>query len=53
MLTRIQNSSGNDAVVEEVRSYLVGNWDAIYRAFRDKHVLVVWKDTSAMSMLNG
>ena len=39
MLTRIQNSSGNDAVVEEVRSYLVGNWDAIYRAFRDKHVL--------------
>ena len=39
MLTRIQNSSGKDDVVEEVRSYLVGNWDAIYRAFRDKKVL--------------
>ena len=39
MLTRIQNSSGKDDVVEDVRSYLVGNWDAIYRAFRDKNVL--------------
>ena len=39
MLTRIQNSSENDAVVEDVRSYLVGNWDAIHRAFRDKNVI--------------
>ncbi len=39
MLTRIQNSSGRDDVVEEVRSYLVGNWEAIHRAFRDKNVL--------------
>ena len=39
MLTRIQNSSGKDDVVEDVRSYLIGNWDAIHRAFRDKNVL--------------
>ena len=39
MLTRIQNSCDNDAVVDEVRSYLVNNWDAIHRAFRDKNVL--------------
>ena len=39
MLTRIQNSSGRDDVVEDVRSYLVGNWEAIHRAFRDKNVL--------------
>ena len=39
MLTRIQNSCDNDAVVEDVRSYLVNNWEAIHRAFRDKNVL--------------
>ena len=39
MLTRIQNSCDNDAVVEEVRSYLINNWEAIHRAFRDKNVL--------------
>ena len=39
MLTRIQNSCGRDDVVEEVRSYLINNWEAIHRGFRDKHVL--------------
>ena len=39
MLTRIQNASGREDVVEDVRSYLVGNWEAIHRAFRDKHVV--------------
>ena len=39
LLTRIQNSCDRDDVVEEVRSYLVNNWDAIHRAFRDKNVL--------------
>ena len=26
-------------MVEDVRTYLVGNWEAIHRAFRDKNVL--------------
>ena len=39
LLTRIQNKSERDDVVEDVRTYLVGNWEAIHRAFRDKNVL--------------
>lgn len=39
MLTRIQNSSGKEDVVDDVRTYLVGNWDAIHRAFRDENVI--------------
>lgn len=39
MLTRIQNSCENDDVVEDVRSYLINNWEAIHRAYRDKNVL--------------
>ena len=39
MLARIQNSGGRDDAVEEVRSYLVGNWEAIHRSFHDKNVL--------------
>lgn len=39
MLTRIQNSCEKDDVVEDVRSYLINNWEAIHRAFRDKKVL--------------
>lgn len=39
LLARIQDCCDNDTVVEEVGSYLVNNWDAIHRAFRDKNVL--------------
>ena len=39
LLERIQKSSDRDDVVEEVRSYLIGNWEAIHRAFRDENVL--------------
>ena len=39
MLTRVQNSSGKEDVVEDVRSYLVGNWEAIHRAFKDRKAL--------------
>lgn len=39
MLTRIQNASGREDVVEEARTYLTGNWEAIQRAFREKNVL--------------
>lgn len=39
LLTRIQNSAENDRAVEETRTYLINNWDAIRRAFRDEHAL--------------
>lgn len=39
LLTRIQNASGREDVVGDARSYMVGNWEAIHRAFRDKNVL--------------
>lgn len=39
LLTRIKNHCGGDEVVENCRRYLVYNWDAIQRAFHDKHVL--------------
>lgn len=39
LLSRIQRASGREDVVEDVRSYMVGNWEAIHRAFRDKNVL--------------
>jgi len=40
LLTRIQNHcDGSDRAVEECRSFLINNWDAIQRAFHDKHVL--------------
>ena len=39
MLTRIKNSAGHDDVIENTRSYFENNWDAIQRAFHDKHVI--------------
>ena len=39
LLTRIKNSAGHDKVIEETRAYFVNNWDAIQRAFRDRHAL--------------
>lgn len=39
LLTRIENVSGNEKAVDETRKYLVNNWEAIQRAFRDKHAL--------------
>lgn len=39
LLTRIKNHCGGDETVESVRSYLMNNWEAIQRAFHDRHVL--------------
>lgn len=40
LLTRIQNHcDGSDKAVEDCRSYFINNWDAIQRAFHDKHVI--------------
>jgi hypothetical protein len=40
LLTRIQDHcDGSEKAVAECRSYLVNNWDAIQRAFHDKHVI--------------
>lgn len=39
LLTRIKNSAGQDKVIEDTRAYFVNNWDAIQRAFLDKHAL--------------
>src|SRR5699024_2543275 len=40
LLTRIRNHcEGSDRAVEDCRTYLVGNWEYIQRAFHDKHVL--------------
>lgn len=39
LLTRIQNHcDGSDRAVEQCRSYLINNWDAIQRSFHDKNV---------------
>ena len=37
-LTRIQRHCGGDEIVERARTYLISNWTAIVRAFRDKNV---------------
>jgi len=40
LLTRIQrHCDGSDKAVEECRTFFTNNWDAIQRAFHDKHVL--------------
>ena len=40
LLTRIRNHcEGSERAVEDCRTYLVGNWEYIQRAFHDKHVL--------------
>lgn len=40
LLTRIQNNyEGNEHTVEKCRTYFIGNWEYIQRAFQDKHVL--------------
>ncbi len=40
LLTRIRNHcEGSDRAVEDCRTYLVGNWEYIQRAFHDKYVL--------------
>lgn len=40
LLTRIQNHyEGSGRAVEECRTYFIGNWEYIQRAFHDKHVL--------------
>ena len=40
LLTRIQNHcEGSDRAVEECRSFLINNWEAIQRAFHDRHVI--------------
>lgn len=39
LLTRIQNHcEGSDKAVNDCRAYFLNNWDAIQRAFHDKHV---------------
>ena len=40
LLTRIRNHcEGSGRAAEECRTYLIGNWEYIQRAFHDKHVL--------------
>ena len=39
LLRRIRRSSDKDKVIDESEKFLLNNWDAIQRAFRDKHVL--------------
>jgi len=40
LLTRIQNHcAGSDKAVEECRTFLINNWEAIQKAFHDKHVI--------------
>lgn len=39
LLTRIENRTGREDVIEEVRTYFIKNWDSIQRAFHDKKVL--------------
>ena len=39
MVIRDLYSAGNDELIESTRTYFVNNWDAIQRAFHDKHVL--------------
>ena len=39
LLNKIRKSSDKDSVVDEVESYILGNWDEIQCAFHDKHVL--------------
>lgn len=38
LLTRIQRHCGGDETVERARVYLINNWTAIVRAYRDKNV---------------
>jgi hypothetical protein len=38
LLTRIENHCGGEETVERTRIYLVNNWSAIVRAYRDRHV---------------
>lgn len=38
LLTRIENRTGREDVIEEVRTYFIKNWDAIQRAFHDRKV---------------
>ncbi len=38
LLTRIKNHCGGDKAVEDCRTYLENNWEAIQRAYHDKHV---------------
>ena len=39
LLTRIKNSAGQDERIEEIRTYFIHNWEAIRRAFHDRHAL--------------
>ena len=40
LLTRIENHcEGSEKAVDECRTFLLGNWDAIQTAFHDKHAL--------------
>lgn len=39
LLTRIENRTGREDVIEDVRTYFINNWDAIQRAFHDKNVI--------------
>ena len=38
LLAKIRKSTDKDSVVDDVENYILGNWDAIQRAFHDKHV---------------
>ena len=38
LLTRIKNHCGGDKAVEDCRTYLENNWEAIQRAYHDKNV---------------
>lgn len=38
LLTRIGNKTGRTDVTDDVKIYFINNWDALQRAFHDKHV---------------
>ena len=38
LLTRIGNKTGRNDVTDDVKIYFINNWDALQRAFHDKHV---------------
>jgi len=38
LLTRMKNSASNPKPVEALENFLMNNWDAVQRAYKDKHV---------------
>ncbi len=39
LLGKIRKCTGRDSLISETESYILGNWEAIQRAFHDKNVL--------------